>query len=288
MSGLVGQGYDVALNMSGQSRGVQARIQGEIETATYVHCKAHNLNLALVHACEVVKIRNMYDTVGQIFTFITGSPKRLQIYLDNAKGSNCPRVKRLCPTRWSQRLESVESILVCFEPIVHTLDDLQEDQDTKTRTNASALSRAMCSWDFILCLSITECLLKHTSGLCDSLQAENYDIVKAENHSSIVITTIQRKREDQAFNSIWAGAEQLAAKYDFVPSKPRTAGRQKHQENAPSQSSAEYWKFNAYLPFVDHLINQLSDRLASPSRVSKRNIYCLGLLPLSPLLCGRI
>jgi hypothetical protein len=41
-----GQGYDGAAVMSGISSGVQKRISDIIPRASYVHCSAHNLNLA--------------------------------------------------------------------------------------------------------------------------------------------------------------------------------------------------------------------------------------------------
>lgn len=44
--------YDGAANMSGKYRGVQARIREEEPQSTYVQCKAHNLNLEIVHACK--------------------------------------------------------------------------------------------------------------------------------------------------------------------------------------------------------------------------------------------
>ena len=46
------QGYDGAANMSGKARGVQTRIRQRVPGAAYVHCKAHCLNLAIMHACK--------------------------------------------------------------------------------------------------------------------------------------------------------------------------------------------------------------------------------------------
>lgn len=43
------QGYDDAVNMSGVHRCVQARVRERIPLASYVHCKTHNLDLAIWH-----------------------------------------------------------------------------------------------------------------------------------------------------------------------------------------------------------------------------------------------
>ena len=49
---IVGQGYDGVGNMSGRTKGAQARISSLYPTAKYVHCKNHSLNLAIVHICK--------------------------------------------------------------------------------------------------------------------------------------------------------------------------------------------------------------------------------------------
>lgn len=45
-----GKGYDGAANMAGKHRGVQAKIRERVPQATYTHCRAHSLNMSVVHA----------------------------------------------------------------------------------------------------------------------------------------------------------------------------------------------------------------------------------------------
>jgi hypothetical protein len=49
------QCYDGAANMAGKYSGVQARILQLNPEASYVHCKAHSLNLALIHSSKDVQ-----------------------------------------------------------------------------------------------------------------------------------------------------------------------------------------------------------------------------------------
>ena len=88
---MVGQGFDGAANMSGNTRGVQARIKQYAPGTTYVHCRSHKLNLAVGNSCTVLPIRNMYDIASmsyifligsKLLSFISSSPRRIQIYLD--------------------------------------------------------------------------------------------------------------------------------------------------------------------------------------------------------------
>jgi hypothetical protein len=51
----IGQAYDGAANMSGKHNGAAAIIRSKYPQAVYVHCKAHQLNLALMKSCTSVK-----------------------------------------------------------------------------------------------------------------------------------------------------------------------------------------------------------------------------------------
>lgn len=73
---MVGQGYDGASNMRGCRRGVLARIRELHPEAIYVHCNAHCLNFAIIHALNEMMIRNMMDTVQEINFAFSYSAKR--------------------------------------------------------------------------------------------------------------------------------------------------------------------------------------------------------------------
>ena len=74
------QCYDVAANMAGKYSGVQARILQLNPEASYVHCKAHYLDLALIHGSIDVCVRNMMFTVQEIAFSFDYSTKRLLIF----------------------------------------------------------------------------------------------------------------------------------------------------------------------------------------------------------------
>ena len=64
-----GQGYDGASNMSSVRRGTQALLLEECPLAVYTHCRAHCLNLAIVHSCDQPVIRNMLETLKETCNF---------------------------------------------------------------------------------------------------------------------------------------------------------------------------------------------------------------------------
>ena len=117
-----GQGYDGAANMSGIHRGVQARIRAEIPGAVYTHCKAHNLNLAIIHASEEIYARNMMSTVQTIAFAFNYSAKRLLRFQENLDGNDeCreamdrrTKLQSLCETRWAARSDALHTFLCSF------------------------------------------------------------------------------------------------------------------------------------------------------------------------------
>ena len=66
-----GQGYDGASNMSSSRHGPQALIREKSPKAVYTRCRAHCLNLTIVHACDQPLIRNMLGTFNEVCNFFT-------------------------------------------------------------------------------------------------------------------------------------------------------------------------------------------------------------------------
>ena len=78
---IVSQGYDGASVMSGRCAGVQQRIKDIVPQATYVHCYAHCLNLALVDcARDVSDASDFFALMEAPYVFVSAS-KAHEIYL---------------------------------------------------------------------------------------------------------------------------------------------------------------------------------------------------------------
>lgn len=80
-----GQGYDEAANMNRKFHGVRARVRQLVPDAIYTHCKAHNLNLCIIHACKEPLVRNVMDVIQTIELAFDYSAKRLMAFNDALK-----------------------------------------------------------------------------------------------------------------------------------------------------------------------------------------------------------
>ena len=143
------QCYDGATNMSGKYNGVQANIIELSLEASYIHCKAHQLNLALVHSSKEPCVRNMMSTVQEIVLKFDYSAKRLTAFTDelsenqNVKDQLERRTKlrTLCETRWSSRADSRYTFRTAFTVVVSALETLKADHDDKAAQCMNSILR---------------------------------------------------------------------------------------------------------------------------------------------------
>ena len=132
-----GQAYDGASNMSGVRNGIQAQVKREADRALYVHCFAHSLNLCVQEVSKGIElIRNVMDFIYQLVQLIKFSPKRTTIFSRFKKEISLsndhtpsPSLRTICPTRWTVRHRSIESVLLNYKVLQDTLEEIQKKRD---------------------------------------------------------------------------------------------------------------------------------------------------------------
>lgn len=185
-----GQGYDGAANMAGKYRGVQARIKEVVPGAVYTHCKAHNLNLSIIHACKEPLIRNVMNTLQEIAFMFDYSAKKLGIFKkhlanDNTSKDNIEgrqKLKTLWETRWAARSEALFTFKSAFSTAHAALGELSlQHGDSKAGPYQAAIEK----FDFIINLVASEHVLSELVALLCLLQ-------KKKNVTSLLLLTNPR------------------------------------------------------------------------------------------------
>ena len=137
ISKVCGQCYNGASAMSGAKSGIVARMQAAEPRAVFTHCNGHALNLACADTIKQCKLmRDALDTTYEITRLIKISPHRDAIFkrLEEEMGSDSPRIRVLCPTRWTVRAEAFKSILDNFSVLLELWDEsLQVVRDTEMK-----------------------------------------------------------------------------------------------------------------------------------------------------------
>lgn len=134
-----GQGYDGAGAMSSERVGVQARIKEIAPLALYIHCNSHVLNLSIAAACKLPPVRNMIDSLNEVFWFFHNSPKRQTFFEHVLERLEIPskvtKLKGLCKTRWIERHQCYETFYELFPVICRTFEGILNLGDTDNLAN---------------------------------------------------------------------------------------------------------------------------------------------------------
>jgi hypothetical protein len=95
------------------------------------------------------------------------------------------------------------------------------------------------------------------------LQQKGVDLIDVISESWIIIEQLNRKwNNDESWDeALFEKARKLVNTIEEAPSIPRGATRQRHRVNVPAENPSQNWKRAMYLPFLDHLIQELTNRL---------------------------
>jgi hypothetical protein len=171
-----GQGYDGASNMRGEWNGLQAKFLDECPYAYYVHCFAHQLQLALVAASkEVTEVHNFFDHLALIVNTGLSSTKRnddLRAHqvaeleqlielseLETGRGANqIGTLQHPGETRWSSHYDSICSLIKLYKPTFLVLKDIATTKGpgttTSTRAKAAGAVKLMMKFEFVFIMHV--------------------------------------------------------------------------------------------------------------------------------------
>ncbi|KAH9769035.1 TTF-type domain-containing protein [Citrus sinensis] len=209
------QGYDGASNMRGAWNGLQALFLKDCPYAYYIHCFAHQLQLALVAASnDVPDVWLFFSTLGSIVNVLTSSAKRLYELksvweaeiidliasgeVQTGTGANqIHTLQRPGATRWSSHFRSVSRLLDLFSVVRKVLGKLVEcEPNNSIRGEAKGACESMISFKFVFILHLLNKVLGVSDLLCQALQVKSQDILNVVHLVSTTKKLLQRLRDN--------------------------------------------------------------------------------------------
>ena len=178
---------------------MKALILNDCPYAYYIHCMAHQLQLALVAASrEVHEVHNFFQHANFIINVVSASPKRNDELLakqaeeiaheielgelDTGRGANqISSLQRPRDTRWSSHYGSILSLKKMFGATVSVPRIIANDRSVSKyyRRDASGALLIIVPFDFMFILLLMEKIMKITDVLCRTLQKKSIDILNA-------------------------------------------------------------------------------------------------------------
>ena len=202
-----GQCYDGAANMCGSRNGVATQIASEEPRATFVHCYGHALNLAAGDTVKKNKVlRNTLDTTLEISKLLKFSPRRDAMFnaLKSQTSPETPGFRTLCPTRWTVRGCSLESILENYSVFEMLWEEVRETStDSETRARVTGVQATMETFEYLFGLTLGQRIFKHTDNLSRTIQNPSLTAFEAQDLAKKTIQTLQRIRNEESYDLFW-------------------------------------------------------------------------------------
>ena len=130
------------------------------------------------------------------------------------------------------------------------------------KKNAMAYLKVLETFEFILCLVALQRSLSYLKEAAVKLQGKNQDIV----FGVVLIEQASRKLSslraevDNYSHRFFMHSCKIAEKSNIAVSMPRVSQRQVHRLNPEFTSVEDYFKKTVIIPFLDHIISNLSYR----------------------------
>ena len=277
--------------MFGTNSGVDKQISDEEKRAVYTHCYGHALNPA---ACDAVKqpkvIRDALDSTFEISNVVKYSPKHDSRFekLKQELAPDTPGLKVLCPTRWTVRAESLQSVLDNYTVLQDLFDECSDSvKDTEIKSRINGVVSQMTQFDFFLGVALGQLFLPHTDNLSKALQqADNLSVAEGQALASMALTTLQKLRNQDSFDLFWKKLNDSASKVHV--NEPSLSRRRKapkrfqigHGEPDFPTSVADLYRQH-YYEALDLIINCIKDRFDQPCYWVYKNLKNLLLLSVT-------
>ncbi len=188
----------------------------------------------------------------------------------------------MCKTRWVARHDALEVFGDLYLPVVDSLQDIVDGTGSwspDSTAKAKALLLAITQFEFLMAFVVCRNGLRFVQPLSVGLQGRSNDICSAMAELDHVVSAIQdcRTNIDSLGTECHDQACSIGRSVDAPqPSMPRIGRRQKHRANTSASTPKEYYHRTVTVPFIDHLLSELSNRFDQ----SKDKAACgLALIP---------
>ncbi|GJW15624.1 zinc finger MYM-type protein 1-like protein [Tanacetum coccineum] len=243
---LRGQGYDGASNMCGEFNGLKAKILEENNSAYYVHCFAHQLQLVVVAvARKHLGVVDFFDKLSLVTNVVCASCKRKDILIE------CEKV-----------LEFVEN----------------KGNNGSTQNQASGILVYFESFDFVFYLHLMKYILGLTNILSQALQKRDQDVVEAVS----LVESAKEQLKDFRVNGFVPLLTKISSfcdkhnikvlNMDEVYVNPSGGRRRVNITNR------YFFEVECFNTVVDMQIQEFSDRFSEASTELLTNVACLNPL----------
>ena len=142
-------------------------------------------------------------------------------------------MRPLCPTRWTVKAKSFESVLHNYTALLQTLHSITNGLDGVSNyeviSKASGIQSELETFDLFFGIMVGERFISLTDSLSLALQGKNVTATEAKKAAATTSLTIQRFRSDEEFSTFGdravAKAQELQLMEPHIPRSHRPPRR---------------------------------------------------------------
>ena len=280
ISRLRGQGYDGVSNMQVEFNGLKTLILKENLDAFYIHCFAHQLQLALAAiAKKYIQVASLILAIASVINIVGASAKRwarlhqLQATkiieaLDSGEISSGrglhqeTMLKCTSDTRWSSHYDSLISLLIMFSATIDLLEIIADERpSSEQKFEANNLLGMIQSFDFVFTLHLMKAILGITNELSKALQRRDQDIVNAMVLEKICKHRLQMMR-DEGWQIFYDEVSSFCEKNKIdVPNMDDIfIARGRSKRKVEEVTNLHHFRVELFYSAIDMQLQELNDR----------------------------
>ncbi|XP_022846235.1 zinc finger MYM-type protein 1-like [Olea europaea var. sylvestris] len=272
ISSLRGQGYDGASNTSGEFNGLKALILRENPHAMYVHCFAHQLQLAIISvARRNCMVGDFLDVLAIIVNLVGASCKRVDALRTSYQANILEKLNTGELTGGSGQFQEMS----LARPDV--LENISEDGvHSDQKSSALRQMNNMQGFEFVFSLHFMFEILAITDDLSQALQKKDQDIQNAMRLLNLCKCALQNLREtgwDTLFSRV---IEFCVDRHILVPNMEDIVVV-KGRPRRVAQQVTYFHRFyvDLYCHVIDSILQELNDRFPETTIELFTCISCL-------------
>ena len=264
-----GQCYDGAATMMGTRNGVAKQLSDEENRAVFIHCYGHALNLAVGDSVKCSKLlKDALEITFEVSKLVKYSPKRDVIFekLKDHLAPDTPGFRVLCPTRWTVRANSLQSVLDNYSVLQELWEESKDKaSDPSVKARIIGVQAQFKKFSYFFGVLLGELILQHSDNLSKALQSPKLSASEGQRVAAMTVKTLQSLRSDSNFDLFWRKAEITRQKFDIdAPELPRKRKlpRRLDDGNAEPEFSSDCKQHfrQQYFEAFDLIVNSITGR----------------------------
>ena len=148
----------------------------------------------------------MFDTISEISKLLKYSPKRNSMFdkLKDELVPETPGFRTLCPTRWTMRAASLQSVVENWVSLQELWDDMLETKlDAETKGRVLGAKYQIERFEYFYCVSLGALVLKHSDNLSKTLEHTYISVSEGKEIAELTVKALQKARSDDSFDMYW-------------------------------------------------------------------------------------